>query len=215
MIAKDGVKFIVYTGLVFLIFLILSIRFDSIVFTFLACCSGFIFIFNFFFLRDPERSTPEDEDIVVSPADGTVIKIAEVDEPVYFKGRSQLISVFMSVFNVHVNRIPVDGQVEFVDYKAGQYLAAFADKASDINEQSMIGIKTSKGKVYFKQIAGLLARRIVYHVKQGDAVKKGERFGLIRYGSRLDIFLPLSAKINVQLKQKVKGGVTILAELNR
>ena len=215
MIAKDGVKFIVYTGLVFLIFLILSIRFDSIVFTFLACCSGFIFIFNFFFLRDPERSTPEDEDIVVSPADGTVIKIAEVDEPVYFKGRSQLISVFMSVFNVHVNRIPVDGQVEFVDYKEGQYLAAFADKASDINEQSMIGIKTSKGKVYFKQIAGLLARRIVYHVKQGDAVKKGERFGLIRYGSRLDIFLPLSAKINVQLKQKVKGGVTILAELNR
>lgn len=215
MIAKDGVKFIVYTGLVFLIFLILSIRFDSIVFTFLACCSGFIFIFNFFFLRDPERSTPEDEDIVVSPADGTVIKIAEVDEPVYFKGRSQLISVFMSVFNVHVNRIPVDGQVEFVDYKAGQYLAAFADKASDINEQSMIGIKTSKGKVYFKQIAGLLARRIVYHVKQGDSVKKGERFGLIRYGSRLDIFLPLSAKINVQLKQKVKGGVTILAELNR
>ena len=215
MIAKDGVKFIVYTGLVFLIFLILSIRFDSIVFTFLACCSGFIFIFNFFFLRDPERSTPEDEDIVVSPADGTVIKIAEVDEPVYFKGRSQLISVFMSVFNVHVNRIPVDGQVEFVDYKEGQYLAAFADKASDINEQSMIGIKTSKGKVYFKQIAGLLARRIVYHVKQGDSVKKGERFGLIRYGSRLDIFLPLSAKINVQLKQKVKGGVTILAELNR
>ena len=137
-----------------------------------------------------------------------------MDEPVYLKGKAQLISVFMSVFNVHVNRIPISGEVEYIEYKKGQYLAAFADKATEINEQSMIGINGKKGKVYFKQIAGLLARRIVYHLNQGDVVQVGERFGLIRYGSRLDVYVPVSAKINVQLKQKVRSGVTIIAEFN-
>lgn len=214
MIAKDGYKFIVYTGLVFLILLIVSIRFDFILFTIITWIVGFIFVFNFFFLRDPERKTPEGDGLILSPADGTIIKIAKVDEPVYFNGKAQLISVFMSVFNVHVNRIPISGDVEHVDYKTGQYLAAFADKATDINEQSMIGIKGKNGRVYFKQIAGLLARRIVYHIQKGDIVSMGERFGLIRYGSRLDVYVPLSAKINVELKQKVKSGITILAEFN-
>ena len=171
-------------------------------------------MFNFFFLRAPERKTPEGDGLIISPADGTIIKIAEVDEPIYFKGKVQLISVFMSVFNVHVNRVPLNGEVEYVNYKKGQYLAAFADKATEINEQSMIGIKGKLGKVYFKQIAGLLARRIVYHLQKGDVVQAGERFGLIRYGSRLDVYVPITAKINVELKQKVRSGVTILAEFN-
>ena len=214
MIAKDGYKFIAYTGFVFLILLILSFRFDFIIFTILAGFAGFLFVFNFFFLRDPERKTPEGDGLIISPADGTIIKIAEVDEPIYFKGKVQLISVFMSVFNVHVNRVPLNGEVEYVNYKKGQYLAAFADKATEINEQSMIGIKGKLGKVYFKQIAGLLARRIVYHLQKGDVVQAGERFGLIRYGSRLDVYVPITAKINVELKQKVRSGVTILAEFN-
>jgi phosphatidylserine decarboxylase len=214
MIAKDGYKFIIYTSIVFLILLVLAVRFDFILFTILACCAGFLFVFNFFFLRDPERETPEGDSFIISPADGTIIKIAEVDEPVYFKGKAQLISVFMSVFNVHVNRIPISGEVEHLDYKKGKYLAAFDDKATDINEQSMIGIKGAKGKVYFKQIAGILARRIVYHLKISDIVQAGERFGLIRYGSRLDVYVPVDAKINVKLKQKVRSGVTILAEFN-
>ncbi|MEJ2543687.1 MAG: phosphatidylserine decarboxylase, partial [Calditrichaceae bacterium] len=162
MIARDGFRFIVYTGIMFFILLILAIRFDFILFTILAYASGFLFVYNFYFLRDPDRSTPGGDSLIISPADGTIIKIAEVDEPVYFKGKAQLISVFMSVFNVHVNRIPIDGEVEHLDYKKGKYLAAFDDKATDINEQSMIGIKGNKGKIYFKQIAGLLARRIVY-----------------------------------------------------
>ena len=214
MIAKDGYKFITYTGFAFLILLILSFRFDFIVFTFLAGFAGFLFVFNFFFLRDPERQTPKGDGLIISPADGTIIKIAEVDEPVYFEGKVQLISVFMSVFNVHVNRVPINGEVEYVNYKKGQYLAAFADKATEINEQSMIGIKGNLGKVYFKQIAGLLARRIVYHLQKGDVVRAGERFGLIRYGSRLDVYVPITAKINVELKQKVRSGITILAEFN-
>ena len=214
MIAKDGIKFIIYTGIVFFILFILAIRFDFILFTILVYCTGFLFVFNFFFLRDPERQTPGGDSLIISPADGTVIKIAEVDEPVYFKGKAQLISVFMSVFNVHVNRIPINGEIEYLDYKKGRYLAAFDDKATDINEQSMIGIKSVKGKVYFKQIAGLLARRIVYHLKINDIVQAGERFGLIRYGSRLDVYVPVDAKINVKLKQMVRSGVTILAEFN-
>jgi len=214
MIAKDGYKFIIYTGLVFTVLLILAFRFDFILFTILAYCSGFLFVYNFFFLRDPERQTPKGDSFIISPADGTVIKIAEVDEPVYFKGKAQLISVFMSVFNVHVNRIPISGEIEYLDYKKGQYLAAFDDKATDMNEQSMIGINGVKGRVYFKQVAGILARRIVYHLKIGDIVQAGERFGLIRYGSRLDVFVPIDAKINVQLKQKVRSGITILAEFN-
>jgi phosphatidylserine decarboxylase len=214
MIAKDGYKFIIYTGLVFLVFIILALRYDFIMFSILAFFSGFVFIFNFFFLRDPDRRTPEGDELIISPADGTIIKIEELDEPVYFKGKAKLISVFMSVFNVHVNRVPITGEVEYLDYKKGQYLAAYADKATDINEQSMIGIKGDQGKLFFKQVAGLLARRIVYHLKKGDKVRAGERFGLIRYGSRLDVFVPVSAKIYVELKQKVRSGVTILAEFN-
>ncbi len=214
MIAKDGYNFIIYTGVVFFILVFCAIQFDFILFTILAYCFGFLFIFNFFFLRDPERRTPEGDSIIISPADGTIIKITEVDEPIYLKGKSQLISVFMSVLNVHVNRIPINGIVDYIDYKKGRYLAAFHDKATDINEQSMIGIQGNKGKIYVKQIAGLLARRIVYHLKLNESVRAGERFGLIRYGSRLDIYVPPDAKIKVQLKQKVKSGVTILAEFN-
>lgn len=214
MIAKDGHNFIIYTGVVFFILVVCAIQFNFILFTILAYCLGFLFVFNFFFLRDPQRRTPEGDSIIISPADGTVVKITEVNEPVYFKGKAQLISVFMSVLNVHVNRIPINGEVDYIDYKKGHYLAAFNDKATDINEQSMIGIEGKKGKIYFKQIAGLLARRIVYHLKLNQIVRAGERFGLIRYGSRLDVYVPVDAKIKVQLKQKVRSGVTILAEFN-
>ena len=214
MIAKDGFKFIIYTGVVFLVLMFCAIQFDFFLFTILVYCLGFLFVFNFFFLRDPERQTPEGDSIIISPADGKVIKIAEVEEPVYFKGKAMLISVFMSVLNVHVNRIPISGEVDYIDYKKGHYLAAFNDKATDINEQSMIGIRGEKGKVYFKQIAGVLARRIIYHLKLNEIVRSGERFGLIRYGSRLDVYVPVDAKIKVQLKQKVRSGVTILAEFS-
>jgi phosphatidylserine decarboxylase len=212
MIAKDGYKLIVITGILLLLFLAASYLTGLLPIYILTGIIGFIFIFNFFFLRDPERTTPEGDNFVISPADGTVIKIAEVEEPEYFKEKVRLISVFMSVFNVHVNRIPIGGKIEYLDYKKGQYLAAFADKATEINERSIIGIKGENGKVLFKQIAGILARRIVNHLNINDEVKAGNRFGLIRYGSRLDVYLPLSAKINVQLKQKVKSGSTILAE---
>jgi len=212
MIAKDGYKLIIYTGIIFTVILIPAILINSIILNILAGLIGFLFIFNFFFLRDPKRETPQGEGLIISPADGTVIKIAEVEEPFYFKDKVKLISIFMSVFNVHVNRIPVSGEINYLDYKEGQFLAAFADSASDINERSIIGIKHEKGKVLIKQIAGLIARRIVYHLKIEDSVNVGEKFGLIRYGSRLDVFVPLSAEVKVKLKEKVKSGSTIIAE---
>ena len=118
----------------------------------------------------------------------------------------------MSVFNVHVNRIPWAGEVEYLDYAKGRFKAAFAEDAPDVNERTVIGIKSDKGKLMFKQIAGLIARRIVYNIKPGDKVKSGERFGLIKYGSRVDLYFPLYVKINVKLKDKVKSGSSVIGE---
>jgi phosphatidylserine decarboxylase len=116
------------------------------------------------------------------------------------------------VFDVHVNRIPVSGTVEFVKYIKGKFLVAFADKASEENEQSIIGIQHQKGKILFKQIAGIIARRIIYHVNEGETVIAGDRFGLIRYGSRVDMFFPENVDLRVNLKDKVKGGETVIGE---
>jgi phosphatidylserine decarboxylase len=171
-----------------------------------------IFIFHFFFFRDPERQTPQGENLIISPADGTVINIDEVEENEYFRERVQRVSIFMSVFNVHVNRIPCDGEIEYLDYAKGRFKAAFADDAPEVNERTVIGINSKQGKLMFKQIAGLIARRIIYHVKKGDYVKKGKRFGLIKYGSRVDLYFPLSAKISVKLKDKVRSGTTVIGE---
>jgi phosphatidylserine decarboxylase len=141
-----------------------------------------------------------------------VIAIDEVEEPYYFQSKVKKVSIFLSVFDVHVNRIPVSGYVEYIKYIKGKFLAAFDHKASEENEQSIIGIRHQKGRVLFKQIAGLIARRIVYHVKEGDLVKTGDRFGLIRYGSRVDMFFPENVEIAVKLKDKVYGGETVIGE---
>jgi phosphatidylserine decarboxylase len=173
-----------------------------------------IFLFNFYFFRDPARSIPEGKDLILSPADGTVVMIEEVNEPYYFNSKVKRVSIFLSVFDVHVNRIPVSGTVEFVKYLEGKFLVAFADKASEENEQSIIGIRHEKGKILFKQIAGIIARRIIYNVKEGETVSAGDRFGLIRYGSRVDMFFPENIKLKVGLKDKVYGGETVIGEFN-
>lgn len=212
MIATDGIKIITITTIIFISFLLLTYFFPVMLLKILSGILGVIFIFNFYFFRDPERKIPQSDNLILSPADGTVVMIEEVDEPYYFKERVQRVSIFLSVFNVHVNRIPVSGVVEFVKYIKGKFLVAFADKASEENEQSIIGIQHKKGKILFKQIAGIIARRIVYHVKEKDNVTAGDRFGLIRYGSRVDVFFPKNAKIKVKLKDKVIGGESILGE---
>lgn len=212
MIAKDGIPVLVLTGMLTVLMFILYWLFPSTIMLAVFWLALFLFFFSIFFLRDPDRETPAGDNLIISPADGTVIKVDQVDENDYFQGKVQRVSIFMSVFNVHVNRVPISGLVDYLEYEKGKFLAAFADDASDHNERSIIGISSARGKILFKQIAGLIARRIVFNLNKGDSVVSGERFGLIRYGSRVDIYLPLSAKINVKLKDKVQSGKTIIGE---
>ncbi len=212
MITKDGYKIIFYTGLLEVILLTASYFVPSLFLWIVTGIIGVLFIFHFFFFRDPEREMPAGDTLIISPADGTIIKIDEIEEPLYLKEKVQRVAIFMSVFNAHINRNPVDGTVEFLEHKNGQFLAAFADKALDVNERTEIGVNTKFGKIFFVQIAGLIARRIVCRLQPGESIQKGERFGMIKYSSRVDVFLPLSAKIKVSLKDKVKAGETIIGE---
>lgn len=166
-----------------------------------------------YFFRDPERTGERGERMVVSPADGKVIMITEVDEPAFFQGRALRISVFMNVFDVHVNRYPVTGTVAYVHYNEGRFINAARDKASLENEQMSVGIETGRHKVMMRQIAGLIARRIVTYSKAGDPAVQGERMGIIRFGSRVDVFVPPGSTPKVKVGDRASAGVTILAEL--
>jgi len=166
------------------------------------------------FFRDPIRSGPRGDRYVLAAAEGTVLQVMEVDEPMYLKERAVRISVFLSVFNVHVNRYPVSGTVELVHYNPGKFLHAADEKASLDNEQSSVGMRGPRGRVLVRQIAGLIARRIVTDGKPGERAAQAGRLGLIRFGSRTDVFLPLSARATVQVKpgDRIQVGGTVLAE---
>ncbi|MFY8020620.1 MAG: phosphatidylserine decarboxylase family protein [Bacteroidia bacterium] len=166
------------------------------------------------FFRNPGVQVTEGENLVISPADGKVVVIEEVDEDEFFKGKRLQVSVFMSPFNVHVNRNPISGIVKYFKYHPGKYLVAWHPKSSTENERTTTVIEKNNGvQVLFRQIAGALAKRIVWYVKEGQPVKQGGEMGFIKFGSRVDIFLPLDAKVKVELNQKVKGGKTVLAEI--
>ena len=169
------------------------------------------FTVNFF--RDPERATPAGENLVISPADGKIIGVTEVDEKEYLGSKATRISIFMSPLNVHVNRNPVSGAVRHLRYVTGEYFAAFEDKASEKNEQMIIGIEHPKGRVLFKQIAGFVARRIVCTLTMGEQVKAGERFGMIKFGSRVDVFVPAQTAVRAKVGDLTVAGETVLAEL--
>ncbi len=171
-------------------------------------------IFTAWFFRNPSRTIPQQPNVVVSSGDGKVIAIEEEFEPRYLKEKSIRITVFLNVFDVHVNRMPCEGTVEGVNYQPGQFLVASRPEATLRNEQNAVMLKTESGaKVLCVQVAGLIARRIVCWVEQGERVRRGERFGLIRFGSRMDTFLPLGSKVCVALGDRVKGGETIVGEL--
>ena len=171
-----------------------------------------LFIFSENFFRDPRRTPPAREDVVVSPADGRVLFVKEITDSKFIDGKAKKISIFMSPLNVHVNRIPVDGKVDYLQYYKGKFFAAFEDKASEINERAEFGISGKYGKVLFTQVAGFIARRIVYEISIGDSVKIGERFGMIKFGSRVDVIVPENWKAVVYKDDKVKAGETILFE---
>lgn len=170
--------------------------------------------FTIYFFRDPDR-TPQmsGDDMVIAPADGKVVYVGEVEEPEFLKTRAKMVSIFMSPVNVHVNRIPLNGTVKFLKYIKGEYLVAFDEKSSDRNERMLIGIENKGQRVLFKQIAGFIARRIICELSDGQSVKAGERFGMIKFGSRVDVLLPLNCDVKVKLDDKTIGGGTVLGVL--
>jgi phosphatidylserine decarboxylase len=174
--------------------------------------TGIFSIFNLGFFRDPDRIIPDNPDAIIAPADGKVVAIQSVNEPEFFNTEVCRISIFLSVFNVHVNRSPFSGTVEHFAYRAGAFLPAFKPDASLENEQTAIGIMGNRQKkVMFTQIAGIIARRIICHLREGFKTKAGDRMGMIRYGSRVDVyFLDNEVDIKVKINDRVKAGETIL-----
>ena len=169
-------------------------------------------LFMLYFFRDPDRTAPEGDDIFVSPADGKVILIQDVREEQYLKGDAIQVSIFMSPLNVHVNRAPCDGTVESVVHTPGKFLSAFKHEASLQNENIAMAMNTKYGKILVRQVAGFLARRVVCRVKPGDTLKKGDRYGIIKFSSRLDIYLPKNTGIKVKPGDKVKAGETVIGK---
>jgi phosphatidylserine decarboxylase len=172
--------------------------------------------FTLYFFRDPARTPPtEATDLLLAPADGKVVLVRDVEhESLYLDGPAQQVSIFLSPLNVHVNRIPADGVIEYDEYVPGDYLVAWHPKASEKNERSQLGLRHPSGmKVLFKQIAGAVARRIVYHVQTGDTVRAGERFGIVKFGSRMDVLVPPRVELDVQEGDRVRAGETILGHI--
>lgn len=208
-VAAEGIPFIAGSGAVFLLAYLTGWIMSALFFMALT-------LFILWFFRNPERNIPLGKDLIVSPADGKIIVINNEMEDRILKKKRIKISIFMNLFNVHVNRVPCSGRVVDILYNPGRFLSANKDKASLENEQNAVVLETPEGdQVLFVQIAGLIARRIVCRLHKGEQVETGERFGLIRFGSRVDVYLPEDAAVKVSVGQKVKGGESILVSLEK
>ena len=206
-VAKEGYPFIFIAAFTALLAALLNWVIVSVFFW----AAG---VFILYFFRDPERVVPDDPRAVVSPADGKVILIEKVTDERFLHDRALKVSIFMNIFNVHVNRIPYDGVVKEIRYQSGQFLAADQERASFENENNAVFLEVEDDRrMVVVQVAGVLARRIVCWAENGDKVRKGMRFGMIRFGSRLDIYLPLSTQIEVEIDQRVVAGQTVLGYL--
>lgn len=206
-IIEEGTPFIISSLIIAILTLISGLK---VLFILFFCVA----IFITWFFRNPKRKPPEKETLIISPADGRVIKIEEARSEEIPGQTLRKISIFMNLFNVHVNRIPCSGQVQAIRYREGKFFSANLDKASELNERNTVVIRMADGReIVTIQIAGLVARRIVWWIKEKDMVQKGERFGMIRFGSRLEVFMPLDSDILVKIGDKVKAGETTIGEL--
>ena len=205
-LAKDGFIFILPLLVITVLMFLISFYWATAIF-------GLGFLFVTWFFRDPERRIPNEPNVIVSPADGKITEIVTENEPINGK-LCKRVTIFLSVFNVHVNRVPIEGTIEDIRYNPGKFLAAFNPKASMDNEQNLILINNGRTHIFVKQIAGLIARRIVCWPKKGDHYESGQRYGLIRFGSRVDILLPENTKLSVACGDKVSGGKSIIGYLN-
>jgi phosphatidylserine decarboxylase len=214
-LTRYGYDVIVISLAVAAVMIVAGVMVDLLVVKVLLLALGILFTaFTLYFFRDPERVIASDSDgIVISPADGKVVVVADIDDAEYFKGPAKQISIFLSPLNVHVNRNPISGTVDYYRYVKGEYLVAFHDKASELNERTHIGIRNDRMKMVVKQIAGAVARRIVCELKVGDTVRAGDRFGMIKFGSRTDLIVPREMVVEVKLGDRVVGGETIICRM--
>jgi phosphatidylserine decarboxylase len=209
---RESFRLLALFGLILLGSLALFRITGARVFGIIGFAAFMLFAFTLYFFRDPRREIPSDPAGIVSPADGKVISIGETRNAEGYGGPAQTVAIFLSVWDVHVNRIPVDGKIVRIEYRKGEFKKAYLSDASEHNEQTRILIENPKGKVLVKQIAGILARRIVCRAREGELVKKGDRFGMIKFGSRTELFLPPTVHLLVSVGDKVKGGETIIGE---
>jgi phosphatidylserine decarboxylase len=207
---REGFKFLIPALAIMLILFVVGVYISNAMVLVFAVILVLISFFFVFFFRDPERKIPNGESLILSSADGRVILIKPFQNSEFMGKEGTLVSVFMSVFNVHINRVPVSGRVRYVKYNPGKFFPAFKDKASSENEQTELGLENEHGRIILKQIAGIIARRIVCKVGAGDKVQAGQRLGMIQFGSRVDLFLPEDVEIKVKLSQKVRAGETIV-----
>lgn len=211
--AREGFPFIAIAGLIAAAAFAVAVNRRSWGFWLVALMLLLLALWVAYFFRDPERAGPRGAALVISPADGKLVMIAEVNEPAFIGGKAIRLSIFMNVFNVHVNRYPADGVVKYLHYNKGKFFNASSDKSSLENEQMSVGLETPHGRVLVRQIAGLIARRIVTYSKLDERVHQAQRMGMIRFGSRVDVFLPLTAKIIATQGDITAAGVTLLGEL--
>ncbi|PJJ48447.1 phosphatidylserine decarboxylase family protein [Hymenobacter chitinivorans] len=216
-IHKEGRRILFFTLLALLALNLLLFQFNARAVTFnriFAGASVIAFLLLLQFFRSPFRNLLTHEDLLIAPADGKVVVIEDVHEPEYFDDMRKQISIFMSPINVHITRNPISGIVRYFKYHPGNYLVAWHPKSSTKNERTTVVVQSEAGPmVLFRQIAGAMARRIVWYVNEGDEVSQGEEFGFIKFGSRVDLFVPLDTEVKVQIGEKVKGGQTVIAQL--
>lgn len=204
-IAREGWAFVAFLAVVTVI--------AGVVHWALAIIPGVLLALTLWFFRDPERAIPGADREVISPADGRVMFVREVDEPLYLGGKAIQVSIFLSVFDVHINRMPVGGTIGFKEYRKGQFLAAWDETVGEVNERSYIGIDTGKYKVLVSQVAGLIARRIYTWPVVGEKLARGDRYGLIRFGSCTQVWLPVGSEVLVKPGDRVTGATTIIGRL--
>lgn len=214
MIAREGFVFIFSGAALTILMILAAARWDSVWLFAVSLVFAVLTIFVTFFFRDPHRVFPVEPGILVAPADGKIVAVDTLDSHPFIGGAAVKVSIFLSVFDVHINRVPSDGVVDYVKYNPGKFLAAYKDKASEVNEQTEIGMTAPGGtKFVFKQIAGIIARRIVCKLNRGDVVKAGDRCGMIRFGSRTDLIVPKDSELLVKMGDWVKGAHTVMGYL--
>jgi phosphatidylserine decarboxylase len=212
-VAREGIVFIIIAWILALGALCIGSMRHSAGWYIAAVPLVIIALWVVYFFRDPERTGDRGEQLVVSPADGLVVMVTDVEEPSFIAGMATRISIFMNVFDVHVNRYPVNGIVKYLQYNKGLFLHAAHEKASLDNEQMSVGIESGSRRILVRQIAGLVARRIVNYAKAGDKAEQGVRMGIIRFGSRVDVFIPTDSAVKIEVGKRTVAGTTVLAEL--